>query len=556
MAWPTDAARPRTRPARARGAAVDRLGELAGEEEAPGALAADDEEGGRVPVALDGAGEDLFARPCPETALNQLTPRLYHGGTPASCSSSFSFSFSRAEHENENEHEHEAGPASMLQASVRGPERPTDGQGPPPLEGAGERTGERAYRADLAAGLPHIALKCAREFELGDDKVNAAASALVTLLLDKKRFGDALEVARGFNLIAGAEAVQAKLIEDARRIDVTALDEQQKAAVAEIKRMAGAAVNKRARTTSADEALEAIAAATRARNGDSRVKGRAVFLPAEGDLYLTGDLHGNVENLRRFAATADLDAHPDRILVIQEIIHSRIITADQRDLSFVAILEALKLMARWPKRVYYLLGNHDLAFALDRELIKGGKFLNRFLYKGLAYMYQARHEEVAKAYKKFVLDMPAAILAPNGIIMTHSTPKRPFIPSLSMEDPTTTSAHKHLGDCGPIKALVEGRDFEETTIDQFTARMGVNLVLCGHTPTKHGFRIANSKQLDHRLAARERPVGPLRPRPQLLRGRARRRGAADRAGEHLLRHCRRIDCKAPSSSCELPRGGR
>jgi len=110
--------------------------------------------------------------------------------------------------------------------------------------------------------------------------------------------------------------------------------------------------------------------------------------------------------MKRFAALADLDNHPERILIIQEIIHSRIITADQRDLSFVAILEALKLMARWPRRVYYLLGNHDLAFALDRELIKGGKFLNRFLYKGLAYMYQARHEEVAQAYKAFIMNMP------------------------------------------------------------------------------------------------------------------------------------------------------
>src|SRR5947209_9736242 len=116
--------------------------------------------------------------------------------------------------------------------------------------------GERAYRADLAAGLPHIALKCARDFELGDESVNAAASALVTLLLDKKRFTDALEVARGFNLAAGSSEVQAKLIEDARRIDQATLDEPQKAAVAEIKKLASAAVHKRARAGSADEALE------------------------------------------------------------------------------------------------------------------------------------------------------------------------------------------------------------------------------------------------------------------------------------------------------------
>jgi hypothetical protein len=355
--------------------------------------------------------------------------------------------------------------------------------------------GERAFLADLAAGLPHVALKCAREFELGDARVNQAASALVSLLLDKKRFSDALEIARGFNLAEGDASVQARLLEDARRLDLATLDEAQKASVVEIKRIAGQAVSKRARSGSADEALAAIAAATAARKGDPHVRGRAVFLEPKGDLFLTGDLHGNVENLQRFAAIADLENNPERILILQEIVHSRIITADQRDLSFVAILEALKLCARFPKRVYYLLGNHDLAFGLNRELVKGGKFLNRFLYKGLAYMYQARHEEVAEAYKKYILDMPVAIVAPNGILMTHSTPKKPFVPSLSMDYLTDTSAKMHLGKCGPIKALVEGRDFEEDTLQAFTERMGVQQVICGHTPTKHGWRKANSRQL-------------------------------------------------------------
>ncbi|MBI3725612.1 hypothetical protein HY251_16920, partial [bacterium] len=31
---------------------------------------------------------------------------------------------------------------------------------------------EKAYEADLAAGLPHLALKCAREFGLGEPKVS------------------------------------------------------------------------------------------------------------------------------------------------------------------------------------------------------------------------------------------------------------------------------------------------------------------------------------------------------------------------------------------------
>lgn len=354
---------------------------------------------------------------------------------------------------------------------------------------------ESAYRADLAAGLPHVALKCAREFDLGDARVNEAASFLVSLLVSKGRLSDAVEVARGFNLAAGDEAVQARLVEDTRRIDQGKLDDAGKATLLELKKLAGDAASRRARRLSADDALAVIRRATEARGDDRRVRGRAVFLEGKGDLYLTGDLHGNVENLRRFAEAAALERHPERILVIQEIVHSRIITADQRDLSFVAILEALKLQAAFPGRVYYMLGNHDLAFGCDRELVKGGKFLNRFLYKGLAYMYQARHEEVATAYKKFIQDMPAAIVCPNGVFLSHSTPKRPFIESISIEYLSRTSAQLPLAKCTAIKAMTEGRDFAEATIDEFTKKMGAELVVCGHTPTPKGYRRANSRQL-------------------------------------------------------------
>ncbi|MBI3722686.1 metallophosphoesterase, partial [bacterium] len=299
----------------------------------------------------------------------------------------------------------------------------------------------------------------------------------------------------GFHLESSSDEVQARLVADSKKIDASSVDEGSLLAIGEIRKLANEAAAKRAAGEGPDEALEAIDAATRARARDPKIKGRAVILEAKGDLWLTGDLHGNVENLRRFAEAAALDANPDRIFVVQEIIHSRVITSDQRDLSFVAILEALKLVARYPGRVYYLLGNHDLAFGLGRDLVKGGKSLNRYLYKGMAFMYQARHEEVAQAYMKFIRDMPAAIVAPNGVFMSHSTPKKPYIPSLSMEYLTTTSAKLPLEKCGPIKALVEGRDFEEPTIKAFTERMETDFVVCGHTPTPKGFRVANSRQL-------------------------------------------------------------
>ena len=170
-------------------------------------------------------------------------------------------------------------------------------------------------------------------------------------------------------------------------------------ALDEIRRLARAASSARLETSEADRAIRLIKEAKKLRTEDPRVCGRAVLLADEGDVWLTGDLHGNVDNLKTFAKLADLGNNPNRVLVIQEIVHSRLITADNRDLSFVAIMEAINLMTQFPGQIYYLLGNHDLAVHLDRELVKGGKYLNRYLFRGMAYMYKSRYQDVLATYR-------------------------------------------------------------------------------------------------------------------------------------------------------------
>lgn len=354
---------------------------------------------------------------------------------------------------------------------------------------AAHDVGLRAFRADLAAGRPDIALKCAKEFKLGDDCVTEAATGLFLELIKRARFAKALEIARSYNLAHGGDYAA-----EALRVAGEVRHPTGGEALDEIRRLARAASSAR-ESNEAEHAIELIRAATRARATDPKVRGRAVLLPAQGEVWLTGDLHGNVDNLKRFAAEADLDAHPERFLVVQEIVHSRLITADNRDLSFVAILEALALQARYPGRVYYLLGNHDLAVHLDRELVKGGKYLNRYLRRGLAYMYRERHEDVLAAYREFIADMPVAILAPNGVYMAHSTPKRPFIPSVSRDYLTDEAAARPLAGERPIAALVNGRDYAPETADAFADQLECDIMVCGHTPTRRGWKSPNDRHL-------------------------------------------------------------
>lgn len=346
----------------------------------------------------------------------------------------------------------------------------------------------RAFEADLKTGRPDIALKCAKEFKLSDDHVTRAATALFGELLKRRMYPKALEIARAYNLAHGGPAAQ-DLLQRAAGI------KDDDPSIAELRRMARAASGARAEATEADRAIELIKTARAGRDADPRARGRAVLLPDEGEVWITGDLHGNVDNLKRFAKLADLASHPERILILQEIVHARFITADNKDLSFVAIMEAIRLMAEFPGRVYYLLGNHDLAVHLDRELVKGGKYLNRYLYRGMAYMYRERWEDVLGEYRSFIAGMPAAIFAPNGIFMAHSTPKRPFIPTLSRDLLYDAGPKTPLRKLKPVAALVNGREYGKDAADEFADQMEVDLLLCGHTPTNRGFKVPNHRHL-------------------------------------------------------------
>ena len=349
--------------------------------------------------------------------------------------------------------------------------------------------GLKAFHAEMEAGRPDAALKCAKDFKLADERVTEAATGLFLELIKRARFDKALEIARSYNLAHGGDHATAAL-EAASKVRYDGGEPLE-----QIRRLARQASATRLEASEADTAIELIRSARELRDKDDRIQGRAVILPSEGEVWLTGDLHGNVDNLKRFAELVDLENHPERIMVIQEIVHSRLITADNRDLSFVAVMEAIRLQQRFPGQVYYLLGNHDLAVHLDRELVKGGKYLNRYLFRGMAYMYKGRYEEVLTEYRTFVAKMPAAILAPNGVFMAHSTPKRAYVPSLSRDYLTGEAAKLPLRKLRPVNAMVNGRDYARETADAFSEQLESNVFICGHTPTNKGWRLPNERHL-------------------------------------------------------------
>ena len=121
--------------------------------------------------------------------------------------------------------------------------------------------------------------------------------------------------------------------------------------------------------TSTDRTIPLIMSAAQANRTDPFRSGFLIHLPAEGELLVTGDLHGNGGNLQRILQIADLGRCPQRHLVLQELVHE-VESVDDTCRSYRLVEIAAQLKCAYPNQVHILLGNHEMAECLaprDRQ---------------------------------------------------------------------------------------------------------------------------------------------------------------------------------------------
>lgn len=226
---------------------------------------------------------------------------------------------------------------------------------------------------------------------------------------------------------------------------------------------------------------------------DAWRRGSEIVLPAEGDCLVVGDLHGHMANLRQAVARADLDAHPRRHLILQEVIHQLALGEDH---SFELLEAAAALKVRYPDRVHVILGNHDLAEWQGREIFKGGLCLNLLFRGGIRNAYgEEATPTLHHAYQEFIGTMPLAVRACGDLLIVHTTPERRYLDNMGashlQRDPTPEDWKAH----GWVEQLVWGRDFAQPTADAFAERMQAAVFIVGHTPCRRGYRVPNTRHV-------------------------------------------------------------
>jgi len=214
------------------------------------------------------------------------------------------------------------------------------------------------------------------------------------------------------------------------------------------------------------------------------------------DVMITADLHGNRRNFNAIKRIADLEHHPRRHLILQEVCHGGpTYPTNNGDMSHGMLEDVAKLKATYPERVHFLLSNHELAELTDYPILKAKRMLNLMFRLGLQEMYGAATEKVREAYTDFIRSCPLAVRLPGGVFICHSLPEqvelRGFDPSVLKRPLEGLDLKEH----GDVFRMVWGRDYRPENAQAFAKKVGASILIHGHEPCPAGYNVPNDVQI-------------------------------------------------------------
>ncbi len=246
-----------------------------------------------------------------------------------------------------------------------------------------------------------------------------------------------------------------------------------------------------------EKILGELSQASKANRDTPGRQGSVVVLPdAPGtEVLISGDLHGHRANFLALQKAAALDTHPQRHLVLQEVCHGGPTYPSGGCMSHKTLEDVARLKVRYPQRVHFLLGNHELSELTDYPIQKNKQILNLQFRLGMQQMYGMETDRVRQAYAEFFLSCPLAVRLPRGIFVCHSIPERvdrnEFDVSIFSREiaPADVQCHTEVFD------LVWGRDYRAENAAAFAKLVGAQLLINGHEPCPEGFSVPSPFQV-------------------------------------------------------------
>lgn len=246
----------------------------------------------------------------------------------------------------------------------------------------------------------------------------------------------------------------------------------------------------------ADTVVEALGTATEENQISPYRDQQVVTLPAEGEVWIAGDIHDHRRNFDKFVRGADLANNPQRHIVLQELIHGDHFDEKGAEESWKILVRAAELKCDHPTQVHFLLANHDLAQVHGEGIMKAGLSVCEAFNAGIKRDFGDRRGLVHAAISEFLLSFPLAIRCPNGVFFCHSVPADTELPTFDytvFNRPLTGPDYKRR--VGPVYQLIWGRKTTPQGVATFAEKVGAKILVTGHQPQEMGYTLNGPQHL-------------------------------------------------------------
>jgi hypothetical protein len=245
-----------------------------------------------------------------------------------------------------------------------------------------------------------------------------------------------------------------------------------------------------------DQVLETFQAATEENQLDPLRDQQVIRLPAEGELWIAGDIHDNRTNFRKITIAADLGSNPQRHLILQELIHGDHYDDKGCEGSWETLYRAAELKCDFPNQVHFLFANHDLAQIHGEGIMKAGQSVCEAFTAGIKRDFGDRATAMNVQITEFLLSIPIAARTASGIFFSHSMPT-----DEQMDAFDYTIFDRPLGGedyqrrKGPVYQLIWGRGITPAGVDKFLEKVDAKMIVTGHQPQENGYLANGEKHL-------------------------------------------------------------
>lgn len=219
--------------------------------------------------------------------------------------------------------------------------------------------------------------------------------------------------------------------------------------------------------------------------------GSLVELPRKGKALVVTDIHGNMDDFRKYMDIWNglKDDPHNHLILTGDLIHSMGLENDRS----VEILEYVKSQYKNTPNFHVLMGNHEWSTVSKKLVFKAGVNQTLDFDSLLRKKFgKERYREKTDEYMEFFRKLPLAVRTENRVFITHAGPAT-SVKSLDEIKNITDYGFDHNS---KMYQLLWNRfeDFDKKQLESFLKVVDCEMMIVGHTPVD-GAKLVYNKLL-------------------------------------------------------------